>query len=152
MFIYLKQHIFLLFLCCFPLMSFAQGLDDSFQISASGIIVQKVRISLIAENISNISVFQVEETGLPYQKQYPVIKPAKYGARITEIAKSDEPFTRYYDPAAPQTDKNGFYYFPNVNLPDEMVNLTFSESMYQANINVLKTVKSMYQTTIDALK
>ena len=135
-----------------PLSLMGQGLDDSFNISASGIMVQKLRISLIAENVSNISVFEVEETGLPYQKQYPVIRPYNGGARVTEIAKSDEPFMRYFDPAAPQTDKNGFYYFPNVNLPDEMVNLAFSESMYNANLNVLKTVKSMYQTTIDALK
>ena len=31
---------------------YSQGLDDSFNISASGIMVQKLRISLIAENIS----------------------------------------------------------------------------------------------------
>ena len=48
--------------------------------------------------------------------------------------------------------ENGFFYYPNVNLPDEMTNLNYTEAMYEANVSAFKTGKAMYQAAIDALK
>ncbi len=128
------------------------GLDDALRFSASGIIAQKVRLTTTARNIANISTLKVEETGLPYQKEYVVLETSPDGVRVKSIEKSNEPFSRYFDPAVPQSDENGFFYYPNVNLPDEMMNITYTEAMYEANVSAFKTGKALYQAAIDALK
>lgn len=128
------------------------GLDEALRYSASGIIAQKVRLTTTARNIANITTLRVEETGLPYQKEYVVLEASPDGVRVKSIEKSNEPFSRYFDPAVPQSDENGFFYYPNVNLPDEMMNITYTEAMYEANVSAFKTGKALYQAAIDALK
>ncbi|NBV41150.1 hypothetical protein EBR96_00040 [bacterium] len=131
---------------------YGQGVDNAMQYSTTGLMVQKLRMSLIAQNIANISTLKVAETGLPYQKQFAIIESTADGVRVKSIEKSNEPFGRYFDPAVPQSDENGFFYYPNVNLPDEMTNMTYTEAMYEANITAFKTSKALYQAAIDALK
>lgn len=130
----------------------AQGLDSALRYSASGLMVQRMRLSITAQNIANISTFKDEATGLPYQKQFAIVEATADGVRIKSVKKSNEPFNRYFDPAVPQSDENGYFYYPNVNLPDEMTNLTYTEAMYEANVSAFKTGKALYQAAIDALK
>jgi len=144
----------LFFLCFFSLSLpiVGQGLDDALRFSSTGIMVQKMRLSIIAQNLANLTTMKVEETGLPYQKQYAVVKSSPNGVRISSVEKSTEPFGKYFDSAVPQSDENGFFYYPNVNLPDEMMNMTYTEAIYEANIAAFKTTKALYQSAIDALK
>jgi|GEM_PF-2439238 len=129
-----------------------QGLDSALRYSESGIIAQRVRLAVTAKNIANILTLKDESTGLPYQKRYVVLEPTSDGVRVKSIEKSNEPFSRYLDPDTPQSDDDGYLQFPNVNLPDEMTNLNYTESMYEANVTAFKTGKALYQTAIDALK
>jgi flagellar basal-body rod protein FlgC len=144
--------VFFLFLCSISQGIWGQGLDDAMRFSSTGILVQKMRLSIIAQNLANLTTLKVEETGLPYQKQYAVVKSSPNGVRISSIEKSTEPFAKYFDEAVPQSDENGFFYYPNVNLPDEMMNMTYTEAIYEANIAAFKTTKALYQSAIDALK
>ena len=130
----------------------AQTLDDAFNFSASGLLVHRVRLTTIAENVANILTFKDEATGLPYQKQIVVLEPTETGVRVSSIQKSTEPFGRYYDPAVPQSDSEGYFYYPNVNLPTEMVDLSYTEAMFEANVTTFKVTKAMYQQVIDVLK
>jgi flagellar basal-body rod protein FlgC len=131
---------------------YSQTLGDAFDISASGIVAQKIRLTIIAENVANITTLKDEATGLPYQKQYAVLEPSPKGVRISAVEKSNEPFGKYFDPDLPQADESGYYYHPNVDLPIEMVNLNYTELVYDANISVFKSTKTMYQQAIDILK
>ena len=130
----------------------AQTLEDAFIISQTGIIAQKVRVALIAENVANITSIQDEETGLPYQKRYAVLEPDELGVKIVSIEKSKRPFGKYYDPAVPQSNAEGFVSFPNVNLPDEMVTLAYTETMFEANTTAFKATKTMVSNVIEMLK
>ena len=69
-----------------------------------------------------------------------------------EIARSEEPFGRYFDPPAPQADENGYFYLPNVDMPQEMIMAKHTEAMFEANINAFKLSKTMYQAAIDFMK
>ncbi|MGE4169401.1 MAG: flagellar basal body rod protein FlgC [Candidatus Margulisiibacteriota bacterium] len=141
--------LFLLLTLASPLL--AQGLDDAFKISMSGIAVQKFRLRLIAENIANVATLKTE-TGLPYQKQYAVLQQHKFGVRVLRVEKSNEPFPMYPDGAVIQADDGGFVHWPNVNLPDEYVDLAFTEAMFEANVTAYKSAKAMYQQTLEILK
>ena len=127
-------------------------LEDAFKINTSGILAQRAKMMIVAENVANINTLKDEETGLPYQKKYIELESTAKGVKVNGIKRSTEPFGRYFDPAAPQADENGYFYYPNVNLPNEMMTLTFTESVYEANITALKVTKSMYQSAIELMK
>ena len=134
--------------------TFAQltTLEDAFTINMSGVMAQRFKMTLIAENIANLMTLKDEETGLPYQKKYVQLEASDIGVSIQGVERSTEPFSRYFDPAAPQSDENGYFYLPNVNMPNEMVTLKHTEAMYEANINAFKLSKTMYQSSIELLK
>ena len=150
------KQIKLILICIFLFFSFAllygQSLDTAFDITASGIVAQKIKLNIIAQNIANVSSLKDEATGLPYQKRYVVLRPTEKGVKVESIELSNEPFGKYFDSESPQSDADGFYYFPNVNIPDEMVNMNFTEIIYEANTSAFKSAKAMYQQTLEILK
>jgi len=130
----------------------SQTLDDAMMINTSGIMAQRFKMTIVAENIANLMTLKDEETGLPYQKKYVVLESGEKGVRIASIERSTEPFSKYFDPAAPQADEDGYFYLPNVNMPNEMVTLKHSEAMFEANVNAFKLSKAMYQTAVELMK
>ncbi len=135
-----------------PIIAQLSTLEDAFQINVSGIISQRMKMTMTAENVANLMTLKDEETGLPYQKKYLVLEASDIGVKVVDIERSTEPFSRYFDPAAPQSDEDGYFYLPNVNMPNEMVTLKHTEAMYEANINAFKLTKAMYQSTMELLK
>jgi flagellar basal-body rod protein FlgC len=131
---------------------FSQSLDDAFKYSLSGVGAQKIRLTLIAQNMANLTTLEDENTGLPWQKRYAVLTPGENGVRVVSVEKSNKPFGKYYDPAVPQSSVDGFVSFPNVNIPDEMVNLAYTEVIFDANITSFRSTKALYQSFIDAMK
>jgi flagellar basal-body rod protein FlgC len=130
----------------------AQTLEDAFVIAESGLLTQKLRMNLVAENVANMTTLEDESTGLPYQKRYAVLEPDRLGVRVVRVEKSTQPFLKYYDPAVPQSNVEGFVSFPNVNLPDEMVVLAYTETIFEANATTFKATKAMVQNVLDILK
>lgn len=130
----------------------AQSLEDAMMINTSGILAQRFKMTIIAENVANLMTLKDEETGLPYQKKYVVLEAGQRGVKIASVERSTEPFSKYFDPAAPQADEDGYFYLPNVNMPNEMVTLKHSEAMFEANVNAFKLSKAMYQTSIELMK
>jgi len=146
-----KFLILILVLFSTPILS--QTLEDAMMINTSGVLAQRMRMTVIAENLANLMTLKDEETGLPYQKKYVVLQAAGLnGVQIQRVERSTEPFGRYFDPAVPQADEDGYFYLPNTNMPNEMIVLKHSESMFDANINAFKLSKAMYQTSIELLK
>lgn len=133
-------------------LNLSQGLDDAFDYSASGIIANKVKLTLVVQNLANQSTQEDLNTGLPWQKRFAVLEPDEKGVRVVSIERSNKPFGKYWDPAVPQANADGFMAYSNVNLPDEMVNLAYTEIMFEANLTTFRTTKAIYQNFIDILK
>ncbi len=127
------------------------GTDDAIEISMSGIMVQKVRLKVIAENVANATTVMTD-TGLPYQKKYAVVESDRWGAKVSGIYRSNAAFTRVYDPASPFSDKNGFLLLTNVNLAEEYMNMAYTSMVYEANTSAYRSSKAMYQQSLDLLK
>jgi len=128
------------------------SLEDAMAINMSGILAQRFKMTIVAENVANLITLKDEETGLPYQKKYVVLEASDIGVKIKDVGRSTEPFGRYFDPSAPQADENGYFYLPNVNMPNEMITLKHTEAMYEANVNAFKLSKAMYLSVLDMLK
>jgi len=146
--------ISLLFISLFvtSLLGQIRTLDDAMAVNLSGILSQRLKMTIAAENIANLMTLKDEETGLPYQKKYVSLETGDLGVRIAGVERSQEPFSRYFDPAVPQADENGYFYLPNVNMPNEMITVKHTEAMYEANVNAFKLSKTMYQSAIELLK
>ncbi len=144
---------FFIFSFLFSSLLHAQSLDDALSINMSGVLAQRMKMTVTAENVANLMTLKDEETGLPYQKKYVVLETnGTKGVRVKSIERSNEPFGRYFDPAAPQADEDGFFYLPNTNMPNEMITLKHTEAIFEANVNAFKLSKAMYQSAIELLK
>lgn len=130
---------------------FGLGSQDAMEISAQGVLVQKYRLNLIAKNVANAFTLMTDK-GRPYAKQYAMIRSDERGVRVEGVAESNAPFGKVYDASHPFSDKYGFVYIPNVNLAEEMVDLSYTNVLYEANTTAFKSARSAYQSTLEILK
>jgi flagellar basal-body rod protein FlgC len=139
------------------------GILDILKISASGLKAQRTRMEVIASNLANVHTTRTEDGG-PYMKKEVVFGTTEVsetrkfdkilservdGVKVDEIASSNKPFERVYDPGHPDADQEGYVTFPNVNLMEEMADMISATRAYEANINVVNTTKEMFIKTLD---
>ena len=89
------MRLFLL-LIIFSVSCFAEksGSMDSLNVAGNGMLVQKYRLRVIAENIANVSTHMTDR-GEPYRKKYVLVVPDKDGVRAAGIMESDAPLGKY---------------------------------------------------------
>lgn len=130
-------------------------------IAASGMAAQRLRAQLVAANIANAETTRTPQGG-PYRKKDAVFQVQQLGqtadgfpiqgVQVAGIQPSDEPFITKYDPAHPDADANGIVQFPNVNPVEEMVNLTEAARSFDANVAVIRAVRTMELSAQDLLR
>ena len=81
-----------------------------------------------------------------------MVVPDKDGVRVAGVAESQKAFGRVYDPSHVYSDKDGYLGLPNFELNDEMVNLSYTNLLYEANTTVFKSSRQMFQNTLELLK
>lgn len=70
------------------------------------------------------------------------------GVKVADVIESQAPDKLVYEPGNPLADANGYVKMPNVDVVGEMVNTMSASRSYQANVEVLNTVKSMMLKTL----
>jgi flagellar basal-body rod protein FlgC len=145
-------------------MSFWQSL----RIGASGLLAQRTRLDVIANNIANAQTTRTKDGG-PYKRQDVVFTPQDQqtflpqfiaakrgdlqtvngGVRVAEIVTDQEPGSQVYDPTNPDADKNGYVTYPNVNPVVEMTNMLSATRSYEANLAVVDAIKRMALKALD---
>jgi flagellar basal-body rod protein FlgC len=130
-------------------------------IAASGMSAQRLRVQLAASNIANAETTRTPEGG-PYRRKEPVFQAMLLeqtrdgtpvtGVGVVGIQSSQDPFVSKYDPGHPDADANGMVQYPNVNPVEEMVNLTESERSFEANVAVVRAVRTMELSAQDLLR
>ena len=137
------------------------GLNQAFDISVSGINAQRIRMEIIASNLANIDSTRTLEGG-PYRRKIAVLGEKRLtfsdalteaekqagGVDVMEIAEDGTPFQKVYNPGHPDADAQGFVMLPNVSLSKEMVDMTYVQKLYEANITVYNATKKMAQDTL----
>ena len=131
-------------------------------ISTSALNVNRLQMNVISSNLANAHTTKTE-SGEPYRRKIVTLmakevenfqsvldtevkekdKDKFYGVNIDEIAEDKTPFRKIYNPSHPHADKAGFVKMPNVDVMLEMANLVIAKRTYEANVQVMKTTKSM---------
>lgn len=147
----MKESLILLLMICVSAFGNNNGSMAALNVAGNGMLIQKYRLRIIAENIANVSTHMTDR-GEPYRKKYALIVPDKNGARVAGVMESDAAFGHILDPSHVFSDENGILRTPNFELNDEMVSMTYANLLYEANTTLFKSARQMYQNTLELLK
>ncbi len=125
-----------------------------FDVAGSALKAQSVRLNTIASNLSNAdTIASSPET--TYKPIEPVFRARSVGndptltsVQVKEIAQSDLPPIKRYEPGHPMADGEGYVYAPNVDPVAQMVNLISASRGYQSGVEMLNTAKELALATL----
>jgi len=133
------------------------SLFNVFNISATGMSAQSVRLNTTASNIANADSVSssVDET---YRARHPVFaaemqkaaagQDSSVGVQVLGVVESNKPLNIEYSPDHPMADKEGYIYKPNVNVIEEMTNMISASRSYQTNVQLAESAKNMLNKTL----
>jgi flagellar basal-body rod protein FlgC len=135
------------------------GVFSAMDISASGLMAERVRMETTANNIANANT-TMTASGDPYRKQSVVFSAAMdqqsslvasgdlTGVQIVGVETDPSEFPVVYDPGHPHADANGMLRLSNVKIPNEMVDLITASRSYEANLKSLTIFKEMVEQSL----
>lgn len=145
-------------------------LSNGFDISASALTAQRLRMDVISSNVANAETTRgkyINGKFEPYRRKLVVMEPMKQrsfadtleqqmngtsasqGVKVTKIIEDQSQFKQVYNPTHPDADENGFVYMPNVDVLKEMVDMISATRMYEANVTALNASKAMVMKALE---
>jgi flagellar basal-body rod protein FlgC len=128
-------------------------LSDAIKASASALNAERTRIEVAISNIANAESTRSAD-GQPYRRRDVLLeanpinnfeaamgRAGATGVKVGAIVEDQTPFRRRYEPSHPDADKDGFVLMPNVDAPQEMVDLIGASRAYQANLAAIGVIK-----------
>ncbi|TAM09054.1 MAG: flagellar basal body rod protein FlgC [Nevskiaceae bacterium] len=128
------------------------GLGNIFQIAASSMGAESVRLSTVASNLANANATSATPEGV-YRARMPVFQTVLddqggAGVRVSNIVESTAPPEKRYAPNDPQADGQGYIYAASVNPVDAMVNMIAAARSYQNSVQAMSTAKQLMLDTL----
>jgi flagellar basal-body rod protein FlgC len=129
--------------------------------SASALDVQRTRIEVAVSNMANAESTRGAD-GQPYRRRDVVLSSTPMdsfdaalgradavGVQVADIIEDDTPFRQRYEPSHPDADAQGFVSMPNVDVPEEMVDMVGAARAYQANLAAISLIRDTIQRALD---
>lgn len=125
---------------------------------------QSVRLNTTASNIANADTASSSSDQV-YRGRHPVFSAmmtqemggmsagfsdsdGAKGVQVMGIVESDAPLQPRYEPHHPKADAEGYVYYPNVNVVEEMTNMISASRSFQVNVDVMNAAKQMTQRVL----
>ena len=143
---------------------------DAFDISASALTAERMRMDVTAENLANAQTTRGAD-GQPYRRKEVILQetPGSFGATLSAamgggdgstggvqvagvVQDTATPLKRVYDPGHPDADAQGYVAMPNVDTVTEMVDLIGAQRAYEANVTAMQAAKQMFSRTLELLR
>lgn len=143
------------------------SLTSIFEISATGMSAQSIRMNTTSSNIANAETVSssIDET---YRARHPVFSVLKdqyhnsgfglpnfgkgisagQGVEVKGIVESDSELPKRFEPTHPMADEEGYVTYPNVNIVEEMANMISASRSFQTNVDVMQAAKDMMQRVL----
>lgn len=137
-------------------MSFA----DIYQISGSAMTAQTVRLNTVASNLANADS-PAQSEAATYKARSPVFASVYHSSlvqagqhdltgasvRVQDVVESGSAVRRY-EPHHPLADRDGYVWYPDVNVVEQMADMMSASQNFATNVEVLNNVKSMQQSLL----
>lgn len=141
-------------------MDFMTALD----IGASGLKAQRANLNVISMNMANIRTTKTLEGG-PYRRKSvsfestPVYSPFDtamqnqlnrelHGVKVLGVTADERPFKQVYEPNHPDANDQGYVFYPDINVVEEMTNMMDATRGYEANVQTISAVKQMFSKAL----
>ena len=142
------------------------SLASVFNIAGSGMSAQTTRLNTVASNIANAETVSssIDQT---YRARHPVFATtfqqaqgaegqslfqdqdgAGQGVQVTGIVEDQSNLEARYEPSHPAANKDGYVYYPNVNVVEEMADMISASRSFQTNAELMNTAKTMMQKVL----
>lgn len=142
-------------------MDFMTALD----IGASGLSADRTRINTIAMNLANAKTTRTPFGG-PYRRRTVVQTSTEVddpfsvhmrsaldrevkGVRVLGITQDKRPLRGVYEPGHPDANEEGYVFYPDINVVEEMANLMTTQRNYEANVTTVEAIKGMYNKALE---
>ncbi|GAA3560918.1 MULTISPECIES: flagellar basal body rod protein FlgC [Marinobacter] len=131
-----------------------------YDIAGSAMRAQSVRLNTVASNLANAnsaagseedafraikpvfaSLYQSLETRSPVTSQ----RLAAASVGIAGVTESDRAIERRHEPGSPIADGDGYVYYSNVNVVEEMADMMSASRNFQTSVDMVSRVNSMQQ-------
>lgn len=138
----------------------ASTLSSAINASASALDAQRARMEVAVSNLANAESTRGPD-GQPYRRRSVVLETVQpdgqafsanvqaAGVRVAEIVQDQADFRRRYEPSHPDADENGFVAVPNVDVPEEMVDMLGAARAYQANLTAIGLIRDTVQRALE---
>jgi|ERR1700712_5656587 flagellar basal-body rod protein FlgC len=142
------------------------SLSSVFNIAGSGMSAQNTRLNTVASNIANAETVS-SSMDTTYRARHPVFATvfqgqesggsaslfddqgqAGTGVQVSGIVEDQSNLEARYEPNHPAADKNGYVYYPNVNVVNEMADMISASRSFQTNADIMNTAKTMMQKVL----
>jgi flagellar basal-body rod protein FlgC len=141
------------------------SLASVFNIAGTGMSAQSTRLNTISSNIANAETVSssIDQT---YRARHPVFATVFQGAQqgsdslfadqdqsgagvqVLGVVEDQSSLTPRYEPSHPAADANGYVYYPNVNVVEEMADMISASRAFQTNVEMMNTAKQMMQRVL----
>jgi flagellar basal-body rod protein FlgC len=128
-----------------------------FDISGSGLYVNRKWMDAIADNIANVNtVYPYEQSA--FRERF-VVARAKYGndpespgigggVELAGTPLGNGAGLERYEPGHPFANEDGIVRYPDIDLADQMTQLIAAQRAYQLNVAVIDRARDAYQQAL----
>jgi flagellar basal-body rod protein FlgC len=137
------------------------SLSGAINASASALNAQRARMEVAISNLANAESTHGPD-GQPYRRRDVVLSASPIesfdsamgradavGVKVSAVLEDSQPFRRRYEPSHPDADKEGFVSMPNVDVPEEMVDMLGAARAYQANLTAISVIRDTIQKALE---
>ncbi|MEF2244569.1 MULTISPECIES: flagellar basal body rod protein FlgC [unclassified Paenibacillus] len=144
-------------------------ISNGFDVSASALTAQRMRMDVISSNIANAESTRgsfVDGKFEPYKRKMVVLAPngqtfssmfnqqlgqtnQKHGVKVAKITEDSSPDKLVYNPTHPDADEAGYVRMPNVDVTKEMIDMISASRSYEANVTAINASKSMFVKALE---
>lgn len=129
------------------------------EIASSSLTAHRLWMELISQNMANANTTRTPEGG-PYVRKVPIfaerldeaLDASPAGVRVEQVADDDLPPRYAYQPDHPDANAEGYVAYPNVNVIREMADMMVASRAYEANLAVVETTQSMWNSALEVLR
>ncbi|MEK0167667.1 MULTISPECIES: flagellar basal body rod protein FlgC [Pseudescherichia] len=134
--------------------------SDIYQIAGSAMTAQTVRLNTVASNLANADSPAQSEAAV-YKSRSPVFASVYHSSlvqagqhdltgasvRVQDVIESGSAVRRY-EPHHPLADRDGYVWYPDVNVVEQMADMMSASHNFETGVDVLNNVKSMQQSLL----
>lgn len=132
-------------------------------ISATGMAAERLRMEVVANNIANANSTRTPQGG-PFRRQNVIFSEVLGaagqgdgaaglgGVRVMGITDAPGELPTIHQPGHPDADPDGYVTLPNVQIPNEMVDLITASRAYEANLRALRSFREMAEQSLTLLR